>query len=269
MLFDYLKQDAAGNVTLVTNGERIFIIVCEKVLPPPSTALILELIDPRGHICCVDPPPSTMTVTRSGATGLTMTGNASWLPLTGTLGADGRFDLQSTATVAGRTNVRSRFTGSFAQGRFDGRLSVGTQGELFGVPIEWRLQVVDPVVGTAPAMRINGFRRDVAIKAGDAIKPSLSMRACAQAGLPVDWWLVAATADGQLFSFDLATMSWQPGLKATLTTALVDLPYVGLPSFGGLPAGVYTFYFGIDTAPNGMLDLASTTYERTVLTVRP
>jgi hypothetical protein len=268
MLFDYLKQDAAGNVSLSTNDERIAVIVCERVLPPPSTVLILELIDPRGHICCVDAPPSAITVIRNGSS-VTMTGNASWLPLTGTLGADGRFDLQSTATVAGRTNVRSKFSGTFSQGRFDGSLSVGTQGELFGVPISWRLQVIDPVVGTAPAMRVNGFRRDVAIRARDAVQPSVSMRAGAQLGQAVDWWLVVATADGQLFSFDLASKNWQPGLKATLTAPLVDLPPFALPSFEGLPAGQYSFYFGIDASPNGLLDLASAVYEKTVLTIRP
>lgn len=268
VLFDYLRQDAAGNVSLGTNGERIFMIVCERVLPPPSTVLILDLTDPRGHSCCVDGPPSAITVIRNGAN-VTMTGNASWLPLTGTIGVDGRFEVASTATVAGRTNVRSRFTGTFAQGRFDGSLSVGTQGELFGVPISWRLQVVDPVVGTVPAMRVNGFRRDVAIRARDAVQPSVSMRAGALAGQAVDWWLVVATADGQLYSFDLASRSWRPGLKATLTAPLADLQPFALPSFNGLPAGQYSFYFGIDTSPNGLLDISSATYERTVLTVRP
>lgn len=268
MLFDYLRQDAAGNVTLSTNSERIAVIVCERVLPPPSTVLILELTDPRGHSCCVDAPPTAITVVRSGSS-VTMTGTASWLPLSGTIGLDGRFDLQSTGTVAGRTGVRSRYTGTYAGGRFDGSLSVGTQGELFGVPISWRLQVVDPVSGTAPAMRVNGFRRDVAIRARDAVQPSVSMRAGAQAGMPVDWWLVVVTADGQPYSFDLATGSWLPGLKATLTAPLMDVRPYALPSFNGLPAGQYAFYFGIDTAPNGLLDVSSATYERTVLTVRP
>lgn len=268
MLFDYLKRDAAGNVTLGTNGEQIVVIVCERVLPPPSTVLILELIDPRGHSCCVDKPPTAITVVRSGSN-LTMTGNASWLPLTGTIGLDGRFDLQSTATVAGRANVRSRFTGTLTLGRYEGSLSVGTQGELFGVPIDWRLAVVDPVVGATPSMRINGFRHDVSIKARDAVQPSVSMHAGVLAGAPVDWWLVVATADGQLFSFDLASKSWQPGLKATMTGALVDLQPFALPSFDGLPAGSYTFYFGFDTSPNGLLDLSLATYEKTLLTVKP
>ena len=102
-----------------------------------------------------------------------MTGNASWLPLTGAIGLDGRFDLQSTGTVAGRANVRSRFTGTLTLGRYEGSLSVGTQGELFGVPIDWRLAVVDPVVGATPSMRINGFRHDVSIKARDAVQPDV------------------------------------------------------------------------------------------------
>lgn len=268
MLFDYLRQERDGSVTLSTNGERIFMIVCEQVLPPPSTVLILELTDPRGHSCCVDAPPTAITVTRSGST-VTMTGNASWLPLTGTLGADGRFDLQSTATVAGRTGVRGRYTGTYSGGRFDGSLSVGTQGELFGVPISWRLQVIDPVAGTAPAMRVNGYRRDVAIRARDAVQPSVSMRAGTLAGTPVDWWLVVTTETGLAYSYDLATRSWLPGLKATLTAPLVDLGAYALPPLDGLPAGRYAFHFGYDTVPNGLLDVSSATYERTVLTVRP
>ena len=54
-----------------------------------------------------------------------------------------------------------------------------------------------------------------------------------------------------------------------MTAPLVDLQHFALPSFDGLPAGVYTFYFGIDSSPNGLLDLSSATYEKTVLTVRP
>lgn len=268
VLFDYLTSEANGTVSL-SNGHNIHMIICEKALPPPSTALILELTDPGGHLCCVNPPPGTLTVERDGAA-ITFRGSgASWLPLTGTINVDGSFEALSTTTVAGRSNVRTRFAGTFANGRYDGTLSVGTRGELNGVPISWRLQVVDPAAGTLPAMRVNGFRNDVAIRARDAVKPTISMRAGAQAGKPVDWWVVGQSADGQTFWYDLATHAWKPGLAATYTGPLMDVPYFGLPSFDGLPAGSYAFYFGFDTAPNGQLDISLATYERTVLTIRP
>jgi hypothetical protein len=151
-------------------------------------------------------------------------------------------------------------------------LTIGARGELpQGLPISYRLQVTEGAnaLATAAAVRVNGFRRDVAIAASDAIKVSVSLRAAALAGQAGDWWLVARTADGQFYHFDLPTMSWQPGLLATHTGALGDLPYFGLPTLAGLPAGRYDFYFGVDTVPNGALDFGSLVYEQTVLTVRP
>lgn len=268
--FEYLgAPDASGRVFMSGTTQRVRLVICEKVLPPPVTVTVVELIDPAGHSCCVTPPPATMTVTRNGAA-LTLSGAASWLPLAGTVAADGRFDLQGSATVAGFPNVATRFTGTVANGVYDGTIAVGTNGALpTARPISWKVKLAEAVPPTRPAMRVNGYRQDVAIKARDAVKVSISMQAAALAGQPVDWWLVAGTADGQWLHFDLATMSWQPGLAATYTGPLVDIRYWGLPTLGGLPAGSYTFYFGIDTAPNGALDLGSAIYERTVLTVQP
>ena len=243
-------------------------MICEKYVPPPATVTVIETTDPAGHSCCVNPPPATLVVQTSGSS-LTMSGSASWLPLTGTLGTSGMFDLNSSSTVAGFNNVKSRFTGTYANGGYDGTLTIGTQGELFGVPISHRLRVAAAAAPVRPAIRVNGFRHEVAAQVGEMLKVSVSMQAGQSAGQAGDWWLVVATADGQWYNFDLLTMSWKPGVVALYSGPLFSFPYFGLPTLDGLPVGTHSFFFAYDGVPNGVLDGGSLVYEHTSLTVRP
>lgn len=267
-VFEYLgTPDANGNVALSGSTRRAVMVICEKVLPEPAAVIVDERIDPAGHACCTQPPPGGMTVSRSGDR-LTFNGAASWLPMTGTIGADGRYTVESSTTVAGFPNVRTRFTGTLSAGVYSGTISIGASGELpQGQPISYRVRVAEPAVATQPAMRVNGHRQSVAIPGGEMIQMSISMRAGALAGRRGDWWL-AAYAGGQWYSYDLASASWRPGLAATYTGPLVDIPYFALPAVDGLPPGIYDLYFGFDDVGNGTLD-PSVVYEKTSLVVRP
>ena len=64
-------------------------------------------------------------------------------------------------------------------------------------------------------------------------------------------------------------MLWKTGLSAVYTGALFDVSFFSLPSLRGLPSGSYDFYFGVDTVPNGILELDKTTYHKTRLTIEP
>lgn len=88
-------------------------------------------------------------------------------------------------------------------------------------------------------------------------------------GQRADWWLVAQTADGTLYSFELASQSWRAGLTAVYTGELFKVPFFSAPSLRGLPGGSYDVYFGVDTLPNGILGLDKTTDHKTRLTIRP
>jgi hypothetical protein len=262
--------DANGQYSLGGgSNRRLRLVICEKFVPPPFVRTVLRVVDPRGHACCVNPPPMTMSIALGSGGAMTLTGSgASWLPMTGSI-ANGRFDLNSRATVAGFANVTSRFTGSYAAGRYEGTLTVGAAGELPGaVPISYDLRIEEGQASQImPAMRLNGQRQALRLTTGDPVKPSISLGAGPFVGQSGDWFLVAGLSDGRWLRFDLATMAWVPGLDPTYTGPLFGLPFFALPVVENLPAGTHAFYFGFDVRPNGQLDLDAVVYERTELTV--
>jgi hypothetical protein len=267
--FEHLSDpDQNGLLNLSGTDKEVVQVICEKYDPPPASVTVIETADPAGHSCCVSPPPATIVIETSGST-LRMSGNASWLPLVGMVSATGSFDLASSSTVAGFNNVKSRFVGTHANGSYDGTVTIGTQGELFGVPISYRVRVTDAPAPVRPAIRVNGFRTEAAAQVGEMLKVSISMKAGQSAGQAGDWWLVMLTAEGQWYNFDLLTMAWKPGLAALYSGSLFSFPYFGLPTLDGLPAGTHSFFFAYDGVPNGALDGNSLVYNRTTLTVRP
>ncbi len=265
--------DANGKYSLSGGSNRkLELVICEKFVVPPATVKTVETIDPKGHKCCVQSPPPMLNVTMDkgqlvmAATGPT-TGTA-WLPLRGSI-SNGSFDLGSTGTVAGFANVSTRFTGTYANGKFSGTISVGDKGELFGVPIKFRVEISEGLASQImPAMRVNGLRQSVVVDKGELLKASVSMKAGPYIGQSGDWFLVLGQADGRYLHFDLATMSWQDGIVPTYTGPLFELPYFGLPAFDTLPPGTHSFYFGFDTVPNGQLDFDKVVYEQTQVTVK-
>lgn len=84
------------------------------------------------------PRPNTVVCTRTGTT-LTATGASPWVTLSGTINADGTFVLTGSGTVAGRSNVGVRWTGTAQGNNLSGRIVVGTGGELPNGPIEYDL----------------------------------------------------------------------------------------------------------------------------------
>ena len=181
------------------------------------------------------------------------------MPMTGTISANGAISLNSSGTVAGFSNVSSSFVGTATSSGYSGTITVGTKGELYGVPISWKVTISNAAATAMPAVRMNGFRHDFSALASDLLRLSVSMKAGAQAGKSVDWWLVAVGSGGVLH-FDLATMTWQSGLAATYTGPLGDLPFFALP-YLSFPKGTYDVYFGFDSIPNGSLDIQSITYD--------
>jgi hypothetical protein len=264
--FEYLGAPVNGIYTS-SGGNVIDQVICEKVVPPQVTETVTSVTDPAGHSPFVDPPPANVWLAVNGTT-MTLSGNASWMmPMTGTINATGSFSLASTATVAGFSNVTSTFIGALQGNNYIGNFSVGAGGQLpSGQPISWGVSI-PRVLGTPNfAMRMNGFRHHLESMPSELLRPSVSVRAGTQAGQSGDWWLAAA-AGGSFYHFDLATMSWQPGLVATHTGALGDLPFFALP-YLTLPSGEYDFYFGFDSVPDGALTLEALSFEKLRATVQ-
>lgn len=265
-VFNYLNDpDNNKKLNLSGTNQEIVEVICEKYVPPPARTTVTEFRDPAGHLCCVTPPPATINVVISGGT-LTLSGSASWLPMTGTISADGAFSLSSSSTVAGFSNVSSTFSGAASGGTYKGTITIGTKGELYGVPLAFDVTIAATPQPATPAVRVNGFRHDFHAYATDQpLKISLSMLAGAMAGKSGDWWIVTGTA-GSLYYLDISTVTWRSGLMPSYTGPLVDFPYIGLP-LASMPSGSYDIFFIYDSVPNGTLDIDSLVYDKIHLLV--
>jgi uncharacterized protein (TIGR03437 family) len=80
---------------------------------------------------------ANLVVAQAGRT-VTVTGPAPWVEVTGPLAADGSFVANGTGTVAGRGDVRVRFTGKVTPMGVTGDYAMGVGGELpGGIPITY------------------------------------------------------------------------------------------------------------------------------------
>jgi len=241
-------------------------VVCEKYVPPPVTETVTHTTDPAGHSCCVQPPPGSVSIAVYGNS-MTMSGTAAWLPLKGTISANGSFSLASTATVAGFSNVTSSFVGTLQGGGYNGTITVGTGGQLpTGQSIAWDVATSPTTFASMPAIRVNGFRHSyAAAEQAQLLRPAISMKAGSKAGQSADWWLLAA-AGSAFYHFDLGAMSWKPGLAPTFSGPLADVPFFALP-YLQLPSGTYDMYFGFDTTPDGAFTPQTAVYDSVRVTV--
>ena len=83
---------------------------------------------------------------------------------------------------------------------------------------------------------------------------SVALDCGSMSGLDADWWLAAQTPSGWYY-FDVAQGTWMPGTSFLIWQGpLFSFPNVELLCLASLPAGSSTFYFGIDTNMNSLLD---------------
>ncbi len=123
-------------------------------------------------------------------------------------------------------------------------------------------------VNAGPGIRINGSGAEATVAAGDPAVVTVEMSPGARAGAEADWWVLAAAPGGWYYRD--STGQWQLASDGVFLPAyqgpLMNLdPTVALDS-SSLPAGQYTFYFGVD-ARDGVLDPASVWYAGVHLTV--
>ena len=102
-------------------------------------------------------------------------------------------------------------------------------------------------------IKANGSDGPVTIGAADKLEITISLNAGGKAGQNADWWAVAATPFGW-YHYNGGANTWQPGLIVTYQGALLNLSSYQILDITGLPAGTYTFYFGVDMTMNGTVD---------------
>ncbi|MCP4686685.1 MAG: hypothetical protein GY859_01470 [Desulfobacterales bacterium] len=119
----------------------------------------------------------------------------------------------------------------------------------------------------APVIKANGESDAVTIDASETLELSVSLAPGGFDGSEADWWIAHAPPSADLRTFNISTLSFEPGAAPTHQGPLVELPLVELPGLAGLDAGAHTFYFVVDTVKNGYLDMSNLYYDLAAATV--
>ena len=111
----------------------------------------------------------------------------------------------------------------------------------------------------APDLKLNGMDALTSISTTDTLTVTVRMDAGDQTGEAADWWIAAQSPVGWFYyqypegwAFSEAGMNdLGPAYQGPLLTMSSPLEVLRT---SGLPTGSYTFYFGMDTNMNGVLD---------------
>lgn len=88
---------------------------------------------------------------------------------------------------------------------------------------------------------------------------SIAIQPSSLNGVNADWWILVCTLWNDWFYYVFPNHWGHAGsdmdnIYCAYQGHLFDLPSVEIVNFTSLPVGIYTFYFGIDTSANGILD---------------
>lgn len=102
-----------------------------------------------------------------------------------------------------------------------------------------------------PDIEANSSDAPVNIAYGAPLSVTVEVNPGDYSGYPADWWCLANAPFGW-YSFGSA--GWTPGQSVTHQGGLSSLGPVEILNTSDLPAGGYTFYFGVDANLNGAID---------------
>lgn len=109
-------------------------------------------------------------------------------------------------------------------------------------------------VSDGPAVQIfaNGSEAPITITTADSLNLAISLSANSNANQAADWSVLAETPFGW-YHFSATSGSWATGQNVSYQNNLFDITQypIGVPS---LPAGAYTFYFGVDLNQDGNVE---------------
>jgi|GEM_PF-5752676 len=257
-----------------SQAQRIIIDDFPVVLKDATVVVTSELAvtqtsDPGGHSCCVTAPPSLIEIfLTEGDLVLREVDGGSVIPWLDfdpvPVDSNLEFIAESRATVAGFTNILTVLTGNVTADGIEGRFSIGADGGLPGgqpINYDFLLEAATNIVRPFSSFLAMHVEVGVTISLIDVAieeeKPDdlyLILRDDLNAP-EADWWLVTLSG-GEIRSFDLNTLTFQPGLRPTYQGPTIDIPEpVGFFSFSQLiPSAETTVFFGVDTVQNGILD---------------
>ena len=91
-------------------------------------------------------------------------------------------------------------------------------------------------------------------------------------GVSADYWVVVVTslpAPLNLLYYDMTWQDFVPGLAPTIQGPVVDVKPRTVLSRKNLPPGKYTFFMGVDTVVNGVLDRSELFVDKVTVTIVP
>jgi hypothetical protein len=118
---------------------------------------------------------------------------------------------------------------------------------------EFNADFVKPVAD----VKANGSDEPITISTTTPLSLEIKLTANSLNGSNADWWVLADTPFGWYY-YNLS--GWSSGMNVTYQGALFDLaPYEVMNMT--LPAGSYTFYFGVDMVMDGLVTMSNIYYD--------
>ena len=106
-------------------------------------------------------------------------------------------------------------------------------------------------------IKANNSDNPVTVRTGQPLTVNVTLLAVGGVGKQADWWVVAKTpwaAPGDWYHYDFTTATWSEGFGVSQKGPISMMGGHPVLSTTGLPAGTYTFYFGVDMLMNGTLE---------------
>ena len=119
---------------------------------------------------------------------------------------------------------------------------------------------------SAPTPDINVNSADGSVTPISNLSVTVALNPGDLSGENADWWVVADTPFGWYY-LNVSTISWAyagdsyAGLSSMYQGPLFDLSSFEVLNMTGLPDGMYTFYFAVDTNMNGSFDFDQLYYD--------
>lgn len=117
-------------------------------------------------------------------------------------------------------------------------------------------------------MRINGKDVPLTLPRTGTLNLRVSLNASGYMSHTADWWLMVLYS-GSWFHFDVQHGQWINGIAPSLQGPLMDLSSISVFTRTGLPTGTYTFYFAVDTIPDGLLSTEAMSVDGIQVVVTP
>lgn len=223
---------------------------------------VINTDDPAGHSCCVWAPNGQVLVgLNDGAIFITDSSGgvlSGWLdfgPMK--VDAQGNFTGESTATVAGYSDIESIISGFVEQDEIIAQVSVGANGGLPGgqpIVFDFGISGIQGIITPTPYLSMHvetGMALSIIpeeVENEEQIPGGFLLTMDSKGdGTDAEWWLVMLIGS-DFYSFDINTGTFVPGITPVYQGPLIDAPDpVQFWEFGDMPKPQdFTIFFGVD-----------------------